>query len=159
MFYCFWNCTIQEQNPYHIVDICMSQFHQRQVRSSSFYFLSSCKWHSETWFLSSLSLDFYELGAHLLQIYRHNLYCVLRTVQVSLYLSPRLCLSCFLSLYLGNYRSDLTLVNVFDLKSIDCIKFSEKSIKAAFHPCVNVYIYNPINRSELTSYVPWVNKS
>ena len=34
-----------------------------------------------------------------------------------------------------------------------------KSIKAAFHPCVNVYIYKPINRSEWRSYVPWVIKS
>ena len=30
--------------------------------------------------------------------------------------------------------------------------------KAAFQPCVNVYIYKPINRSEWTSYVPWVIK-
>ena len=28
-----------------------------------------------------------------------------------------------------------------------------------FHPCVNVYIYKPINRSEWRSYVPWVIKS
>ena len=27
-------------------------------------------------------------------------------------------------------------------------------IKAAFHPCVNVYIYKPINRWEWKSYVP-----
>ena len=32
-------------------------------------------------------------------------------------------------------------------------------LKAAFHPCVNVYIYKPINRSEWRSYVPWVIKS
>ena len=33
------------------------------------------------------------------------------------------------------------------------------SLKAAFHPCVNVYIYKPINKSEYTSYVPWIIKS
>ena len=39
-------------------------------------------------------------------------------------------------------------------------KYSEKfAIKAALHPCANVYIYKPINWSEWTSYVPWVIKS
>ena len=34
-----------------------------------------------------------------------------------------------------------------------------KRLKAAFHPCVNVYIYKLIDRSESTSYVPWIIKS
>ena len=32
-------------------------------------------------------------------------------------------------------------------------------LKAAFHPCVNVYIYKPINKSEIVSIVPWIFKS
>ena len=32
-------------------------------------------------------------------------------------------------------------------------------LKAAFHPCVNVYIYKHINKSEIVSIVPWIFKS
>ena len=32
-------------------------------------------------------------------------------------------------------------------------------LKAAFHPCVNVYIYKPIYKSEIVSIVPWIFKS
>ena len=38
-------------------------------------------------------------------------------------------------------------------------QIKKQTIKAAFHPCVNVYIYKPINRSEWRSCVTWVIKS
>ena len=33
------------------------------------------------------------------------------------------------------------------------------TIKAAFHPYVNVYIYKPKNKSEIVCIVPWIFKS